>query len=46
MESTNDQILNGMEVALDRTQLLCWAQLLPFLTEEVSNGDRCPIFTI
>ncbi|WP_223577927.1 hypothetical protein [Sphingobacterium sp. GVS05A] len=46
MESTNDQILKGMEMNLGSTQLLSWEQLLPFIAEQALSGDRCPIFTI
>lgn len=45
MNVLKEQVLMNVDVVVDEQALLQWNELLPFITEEVADGDRCPILT-
>lgn len=45
MNVLKEQVLMNVDEVVEGQALLQWNELLPFITEEAANGDRCPILT-
>lgn len=45
MNVWKEQVLKKVAQWAEGQVLLQWNELLPFITEEVASGDRCPILT-